>query len=145
VKKRAGESAPYKAIARYLRAIEPLIADESGDQELADALHKLSRYLAKTSHREIEAAISSAHSKPDSGAVAESILKLSLQELEQAITRGYLPRRQLEMIANLRFGVPTGSMRSYPRVEHLVSKLLNLIENEKTHNVIDAAAKRSAD
>jgi len=143
VKKKAVDKNPYKQIARYLRAVEPLVADAGEGRELVDALHSLSNYLAKTPSREIEEVIMRRPVLLERGWSGQSLSDLSLLNLEKLILSGKLPRRELELIANERFGVPIGSMRSFSRVEYLVRKLLSLIENEKTHQTIDAAAKRS--
>lgn len=143
MKKSASDGSPYKLIARYLRALEPIVLERPESRELGDALDSLSRYLAKAPRREIEAVLARGSSQLKSRFVEEPILELPLAKLESLIVSGAFSRRQLEAIANARFGVPVGSMRSFPRVEHLVMKLMNLIENERTHDVIDAAAKRS--
>lgn len=145
MKKRTSDSNPYKTIARYLRAVEPLLADRSENKELGEALDRLSRFLSKTSRRDVELMLMRGSLSQEMVQVDDSIVDLPLEKLESMISDGKLSRRQLELIANVRFGVPTGSMRSFPRVEFLVLKLMNLIENERTHRVIDAAAKRSVE
>lgn len=145
MKKSLSDANPYKTIARYLRALEPIVWDRPESRELGEAIDRLSRYLAKTTRRDIESLLTRTSSTSDSKVIDDRMTSLPLDQLGSLITSGALTRRQLEVIANARFGVPVGSMRSFPRVEHLVMKLLNLIENEKTHAVIDAAAKRHAE
>lgn len=143
MKRKLAEGNPYKQIARYLRAVEPLVSDGPEGRELLEALDALSRYLAKTSRDEIEKVVTRGMPRSVDVAGGDRLSKLPLDELETLIASGGLTRRQLETLANRRFGVPLGSMRSFPRIEFLVAKLMNLIENERIHRVIDAAAKKS--
>lgn len=135
----------YKVIARHLQNLSALNIDASGNAELSEALDLLSRYLAKTSPAIIEKTIRQLSIKEHNYLDTVAIDALDWDDLEKMVKSVETPRRTLEEIAIKRFGVPSGSMRSFPKVAILKEKILTLIENERAHYVIGAAAKRSAD
>ncbi|HEL3180586.1 TPA: hypothetical protein UME25_002727 [Stenotrophomonas maltophilia] len=144
MKKSNSKSNPYKVLAAYVRAIEPVLHSAGPEsEELVIAARRLSRFLAKTALNEIEGALEvrggAKRSEPD----LESLLRLSNDQISRAISDGVFSRREMELLAIHRFGVPAGSMRSFPNLHILGEKIVSMVENENAHEVIREAARRS--
>jgi hypothetical protein len=72
------------------------------------------------------------------------ILEMSPSSILAAASDRLVPRREIERIAVLRFGMTAGGL-SYLRSRHaLIEKLRTLIGNEDTHESIGRAAGRSS-
>lgn len=145
MKRQNRKDGPYKVIARYLHGVKVLNEDIGGSSEVSQALDGLCRYLAKTHVSEIEKVIYQSSEKANKVTEVAALDSLDADALDKLVRSVETPRRVLEEIAIWRFGVPSGSMRSFPNVGILREKILNLIDNERAHTVIGAAAKRSAD
>ncbi|MCO5343406.1 hypothetical protein NG896_12560 [Aeromonas veronii] len=64
------------------------------------------------------------------------ISNLSIDEIKDIVNNTQTTRLEMAEIATIRFGVSSGSVASLKNKNMLKDKLLNLIENERTHSVI---------
>lgn len=145
MKKQDRRPSPFKIIARHLQGVKIFNDDAGGHEDVSKAIDRLCRFLAKTPAIEIEKIISHTSTKERQFDEFFKVASMSRDELEKLVKSVETPRRVLEEIAIRRFGVPSGSMRSFPKISILQEKILTLIENERAHDVIGAAAKRSAE
>jgi hypothetical protein len=83
----------------------------------------------------------SARPRLTSGLNDEDLTTASLVEVERLVEDAATPRVDLEVIAMRRFGVPSGSMRSFSNKQMLLDKLRSLIRNERAHSTIGALAR----
>jgi hypothetical protein len=74
----------------------------------------------------------------------DNFVTMSLDELLSLVSDEMLPRKGLEQIAIDRFGVPSGSMRSFSNRRMLVDKLRSLIRNEYAHATIGNLARHDS-
>lgn len=144
IRRRSTES-PYRLIARHLREMAALIEVSGGKEEVVSAIGELATFLAKAPISEIEKLVSRRQPERKRVSSREELESLRFEDIEGIVRDPETPRKLLEAIAVLRFGVPIGSMRSFSNISILREKLITLIENERAHTVIEAAARRGVD
>ncbi|WP_379654042.1 hypothetical protein [Pseudoxanthomonas sp. UC19_8] len=122
-----------------------LIEVSGGKEEVVSAIGELATFLAKAPISEIEKLVSRRQPERKRVSSREELESLRFEDIEGIVRDPETPRKLLEAIAVLRFGVPIGSMRSFSNISILREKLITLIENERAHTVIEAAARRGVD
>lgn len=135
----ATDSALQKVLEGNLRA---LIAAQA-DRALIEQYSRLLSFVKKHGLDGLERKTRkpSMSTRLDSRIPPKNVLELPLEELLRFVTDESVPRKQLEVVAADRFGVPRGSMRSFSNRRMLVDKLRTLIRNEQAHATIRNLAK----
>ncbi len=121
------------------------------DSELLKDLEKTIFYLKGVSLTETyEILDEHPHKKTSKASVNRSpngfdISNLSIDKIKDIVNDTQTTRLKMVEIATSRFGVSSGSIASLKNKNMLKDKLLNLIENEKTHSVIvDVVAENNS-
>lgn len=132
---------PYLLLSRYLHKQGQLIRDVSGSKEVAELFESVGEFIKSTPRQELRTLLDR-RARPKVGNISFDVLDVPLDELENIVVSQEASRRMLESIAVDRFHVPKGSMRSYSSVDILREKIIQLIENARTHLAIADIASR---
>jgi hypothetical protein len=142
---RAPDDKDGGVLLKVLTAHFHALASARSDETVLRQYSALLRFL-KSGKGKFLGAPSHAERRSDPGRLLprlcdEELLRASLDDIAKVVSDEATPRRDLECIAIQRFSVPRGSMRSFSNRRMLVSKLLTLIANERTHETIGAVAR----
>ncbi len=112
------------------------------------AYKELLHYLKSQSPEKAAEIIGLGHSKTLRQKAAprfsdEQIRAMTKNEVKDIATNPAIPRRDLEQIASVRFGVTRGGLSNLRSRDALVQKLLTLIGNESAHESIARAVDAS--
>jgi hypothetical protein len=117
------------------------------DRTLLHTVERLVKHLRDKTGADIQTILESTKSHPSTLANEESqqetdeqLASLSADQLRQKLTDPMLPRKYLERIAKIRFGVSAGALSMLRSKESLTNKLLTLTANEATHDSITKLA-----
>lgn len=114
---------------------------ESVLKEYADLLSALKSGSLSSRDKSLQNKRPDSHPPLRAHIVEDDIRNASLDGIEKLVANEKTTRKDLELIATLRFSVPHGSMRSYSGKQLLVDKLRTLIRNERAHETISTVAR----
>jgi hypothetical protein len=147
--KRSGFSGDYQALLILLTRTEKYLEGLNIDPSLLGSYRRLLRYLRAQPAEQISQIIGEARGtagktgkKQEPELSAEEIRAMKHENILELASNEGTPRKQLESIAMLRFGVTKGGLSTLRNRDALVEKLRTLIGNEKTHASITRAATR---
>jgi hypothetical protein len=140
--KKNDEASLYNVLSAHLRTLVAARSDERLIKEYAELL----RYLRSRKETAYSGLFSESmdrqRSRHEHGLQIGDVSDASLERLVSIINSDEISRKDLEKIAIQRFGVPSGSMRSFSNRQMLVAKLLSMIRNEFAHETIGRVARR---
>jgi hypothetical protein len=140
---------------QYYRALGLLddtskyLKNAGSDIDLLHTVGQLVKYLRGKSRTEIHTILGSIEKKQAVINCAieleteEQISNLTADQLRQRLDDAKVPRKTLERIAKIRFGVSIGALSTLRDKKSLHDKLLTLIANEVTHESIAKLASNS--
>ncbi len=131
------------ALYRVLAANYKVLVEAQSPEPLLRDYSDLLRFLrsSKARFEPQDLAGKAAPPKDSDYANLNSVMQMSLEELEARIEDPRTPRKMLEFVAMNRFSVPKGSMRSFSNRVMLRDKLLTLVRNERAHQTIGNMAR----
>jgi hypothetical protein len=135
----------YEKVLKILSLTEKYLLGLNTDSATLTSFRKLLRYLRSRPATSIPEIIGGVSSKKGSvpqkvGLSDEAIRSMSVETILDLASDKGVPRRQIERIASVRFGMTRGGLSTLRSRDALVEKLRTLIGNEVTHESITRAA-----
>lgn len=133
----------FRRLVSVLREQKRVLSTAGVERSLIDLFADAITFIEKHTEDEIRSSGKHRRASPEiSDSLKQSIQSMPLKDIELLVNKDDTSRKVLEAVAISRFKVPKGSMRSFPSVDILRSKINSRIENERTHRTIEQLARK---